>query len=119
MPTTLGAAYFEKTHDCGVGKAIKYQFWDTAGQEKFKAIAKIYYKDARVAIIMYDISSKESFEGLKIWMDELNEKGPKDMVVAIVGNKTDLLEHEVPVNEAEEYAKAHNALFKLTSAKED
>ena len=72
MPTTLGASYFEKVHDYKPGKSIKYQFWDTAGQEKFKAIAKIYYKDARVAIVMYDITSLESFEGLKVWMDELS-----------------------------------------------
>ena len=52
-------------------------------------------------------------------MDELSEKGPKDLILAIVGNKIDLLNHAVSVTEAEEYAKSHNAIFKLTSAKED
>ena len=88
-------------HEYGTGKNIKFQFWDTAGQEKFKAIAKIYYKDARVAIIMYDITNRDSFDGLKMWMEELNEKGPKGLIIAIVGNKIDLLEHSVSVNEAE------------------
>ena len=58
METTLGASYFEKTHDYGDKKSMKFQFWDTAGQEKYKAIAKIYYKDAKVAIVMYDISNR-------------------------------------------------------------
>jgi len=69
MGTTLGAAYFEKVHDYGEGKSMKFQFWDTAGQEKFRAIAKIYYKDARVAIVVYDVTNRESFEGLKLWME--------------------------------------------------
>jgi len=67
--TTLGAAYFEKVHDYSEGKSMKFQLWDTAGQEKFRAIAKIYYKDARVAIIVYDVSNRDSFEGLKLWME--------------------------------------------------
>ena len=58
MPTTLGASYFEKVHEHKPGKTVKFQFWDTAGQEKFKAIAKIYYKDARVAVVLYDITSQ-------------------------------------------------------------
>lgn len=58
MATTLGAAYLEKVHDYGEDESVKFQFWDTAGQEKFRAIAKIYYKDARVAIVMYDVSNR-------------------------------------------------------------
>ena len=58
MPTTLGASYFEKVHEHKPGKTVKFQFWDTAGHEKFKAIAKIYYKDARVAVVLYDITSQ-------------------------------------------------------------
>lgn len=103
MATTLGAAYFEKVHDYD-GKSMKFQFWDTAGQQKFRAIAKIYYKDAKVAIVVYDVTSRESFEGLKTWMDELKEKGPQNMVIAVVGNKIDLLNEAVSIQEGQEYA---------------
>jgi Ras-related protein Rab-5C len=95
METTLGASYFEKTHDYRGNKSVKFQFWDTAGQEKYKAIAKIYYKDAKVAIVMYDVSSRQSFDALKVWMAELNANGPEDLVLAIVGNKIDKLEEQV------------------------
>lgn len=56
LPTTLGAVFFEKIHQYGNGKNIKFQFWDTAGQQKFRSIAKIYYKDANAAIILYDVT---------------------------------------------------------------
>lgn len=105
MATTLGAVFFEKTHDYGEGKSLKLQFWDTAGQQKFKAIAKIYYKDARVAILMYDVTSKQTFEGLKVWMTELRDKGPQNLIVVIVGNKIDLLNQTVSVSEAQSYAR--------------
>lgn len=55
---------------------MKFQFWDTAGQEKFRAIAKIYYKDAKVAVVVYDITNRDSFIALQEWMRELKEKGP-------------------------------------------
>lgn len=68
MSSTLGAAYFEKVHDYADGKSIKFLIWDTAGQEKFRAIAKIYYKDARAAVVVYDVGHRESFDSLKVWI---------------------------------------------------
>ena len=67
LDSTLGAVYFEKIHKYD-NKSIKFQFWDTAGQEKYKSIARIYYKDAKIAIIVYDITRKETFESMKAWV---------------------------------------------------
>ena len=65
MDSTLGAVYFEKVHNYD-NKSIKFQFWDTAGQEKYKSIARIYYKDSKVAIVVYDITRMETFQALKM-----------------------------------------------------
>ena len=97
METTLGASYFEKTYDYGVNKSIKFQFWDTAGQEKYQSIAKIYYKDAQVAILIYDVSKRESFDALSLWVKELKNHAPENLVLALVGNKIDKLEEKVPL----------------------
>jgi small GTP-binding protein len=96
LDSTLGAVYFEKFNTCQ-GKKIKFEFWDTAGQEKYKAIARIYYKDCKVALVVYDVTSRESFEGLKTWINELKTNGPEKVskyrfieVLVVIGNKIDL-----------------------------
>ena len=104
---TLGAAFMSKKFDYN-SIPIKYQvfilrsqtkntfskIWDTAGQEKYHALAPMYYKDSHVAIIVYDITQKNSFEVLKKWINELEEFGPRRLLIAIVGNKIDLIEQE-------------------------
>lgn len=75
---TLGAAFLSKTISVS-GKRVKFTIWDTAGQERYRAIAKMYYQDAQAAILVYDITSKESFADLKYWYRELAEKGPADI----------------------------------------
>lgn len=67
------------------------QIWDTAGQEKYRSIAKIYYQEAKIAILVYDVTSKDSFEQMQVWGDELVDNAPKDIILAVVGNKVDLL----------------------------
>lgn len=67
------------------------QIWDTAGQEKYRSIAKIYYQEAKIAILVYDVTSKDSFEQMQVWGEELVDNAPKDIVLAVVGNKVDLL----------------------------
>ena len=100
----------------------KYQLdiWDTAGQEKFRAIGKNFYKDAYIVFLVYDITLVKSFEDLKeIWYNELMNNGEKDPIIVIVGNKSDLYDEDEAVNEddARKYAKEINALFHLVSAK--
>ena len=66
---------------------INFKVWDTAGQERFRAINQLYYKDAAVAIIVYDITNKNSFETLKYWVNELQTHGLQDVLITIIGNK--------------------------------
>lgn len=72
------------------GKAIKLQIWDTAGQETFKSITRQYYRSAAGAILVYDITRKDSFENVKEWIRECRTHGAPDMVIILVGNKLDL-----------------------------
>lgn len=93
---TLGAAFIPKKFTLPDGRAIEFhvlflisKLWDTAGQEKYKSIAPIYYRQARVALCVYDICSQHSFEVMKSWIEELKANGPEDILLAIVGNKID------------------------------
>jgi small GTP-binding protein len=69
---------------------IKYQIWDTAGQEKYHSLAPMYYRGAAAAIIVYDITKATSFNTLKNWVRELQQLGPENIVIAVCGNKADL-----------------------------
>lgn len=120
----MGAAFAEKVLEYQPGKHLKMQIWDTAGQEKYRSIAKIYYQEAKIAILVYDVTSKDSFEQMQVWGDELVDNAPKDIILAVVGNKVDLLGDsydqqmdEANYNTAQEYAESIGAVFKLTSAK--
>ena len=119
VQTTLGAAFMDKFVSYR-GRNFKFQIWDTAGQEKYGPLAQMYYRDADVAILVYDSTDKHTFSGLKTWHMELSEKGPKNLILAIVGNKVELTdEQEVSESEGERYARKHHAIFKGTSAKEN
>lgn len=118
-PTTLGAAFQDKNFDYK-GTTYKFQIWDTAGQEKYAPLAHMYYRDAKIAILIYDITNRDSFTTLKDWYKELMEKGPKNLLICVIGNKSDLEDQaEVDSSTARSYAKSINATFKLTSAKEN
>ena len=80
--STTGASYAGKTmtFDEYQGKSIKFEIWDTAGQEKYRSLTKIFYKDAGVAILVYDITRKESFEEIKkYWYNQIKEFAPKNI----------------------------------------
>ena len=71
---------------------MKLQIWDTAGQEKYRSIAKIYYKDAKIAILVYDVNDRLSLSHLQSWGEDLMNHSSKDIILAVVGNKIDLIE---------------------------
>lgn len=104
---------------CTNGKQIKFDIWDTAGQEKYRALTKMFYKDAAAAILVYDITRKESFNEQKTyWAEQIKDNSPKKIVLGIAANKGGLFQDEdVDEGEAREFAKEMNAIFKLTSAK--
>ena len=118
--SSLSAQFVSKTIDyVDFNKSIKFDIWDTVGQEKFRSIAKIFYKDARVIILVYDITSRKSFDALNnFWYAELKNNCIEQPVLAVVGNKTDLYANqEIDPLDAKDFAKSIGAIFQLTSAK--
>ena len=82
ITSTTGASYAGKTmtFDEYDGKSIKFEIWDTAGQEKYRSLTKTFYKEAKVAILVYDITRKESFEELqKYWIEQIRQFAPKNI----------------------------------------
>ena len=102
------------------GKHVKVQFWDTAGQEKYRAIASAYYKNSHGAVIVYDITNRPSFEHMSEWLKELREHGESDMNLLIVGNKNDLLEaRQIAVDDGRSFAQSLGVKFVELSAKDN
>ncbi|KAH7520962.1 hypothetical protein FEM48_Zijuj08G0201300 [Ziziphus jujuba var. spinosa] len=111
--STIGAAFFSQT--LAVNDAtVKFEIWDTAGQERYHSLAPMYYRGAAAAIIVYDITNQTSFERAKKWVQELQSQGNPNMVMALAGNKADLLEAR---KEAQAYAQENGLFFMETSAK--
>ena len=102
-------------------KSVDIILWDTMGQERYRSMNKIYYKNAKVGILVYDVTDKKSFEAIKnYWYEQLKESGDKDIIICLVANKYDLYEkREVSNEEGEEFAKSIGAIFASTSAKND
>ena len=120
--TSLSAQYVSKTVEYdNLQKAIKFDLWDTAGQEKYRALAKIFYKDAKVIMLVYDITNAKSFEELKsYWYEMIKQNADSDAIIAIVANKNDLYDsQQVKDEEAREFARSVKAIFQSTSAKSD
>eukprot|EP01138_Halocafeteria_seosinensis_P006565 gb/GECG01006711.1/.p1 GENE.gb/GECG01006711.1/~~gb/GECG01006711.1/.p1 ORF type:complete len:212 (+),score=22.95 gb/GECG01006711.1/:1-636(+) len=121
---------FQPVHDLTIGvefgartvkvddKEVKLQIWDTAGQESFRSITRSYYRGAAGALLVYDISRRETFNNLTRWLEEARQNGNRNMVVMLIGNKSDL-DHrrQVSYQEGEEFARNNNLLFSETSAK--
>ncbi|XDB56574.1 hypothetical protein AB1E18_010039 [Capra hircus] len=114
---TIGASFMTKTVQYQ-NELHKFLIWDTAGQERFRALAPMYYRGSAAAIIVYDITKEETFSTLKNWVKELRQHGPPNIVVAIAGNKCDLIDvREVMERDAKDYADSIHAVFVETSAK--
>ena len=99
-------------------KIYRIQIWDTAGQENFRSITRAYYKNSACALIVYDISRKESFGNISSWIEDCKNSSPKSVFMVLVGNKCDLEENrEVSEEEGRELAEKNGMLFFETSAK--
>ncbi|CAJ2629573.1 ras-related protein RABF1-like [Trifolium pratense] len=115
---TVGASFLSQTIALQDSTTVKFEIWDTAGQERYAALAPLYYRGAAVAVIVYDITSPESFSKAQYWVKELQKHGSPDIVMALVGNKADLNEkREVAVQDGTEYAEKNGMFFIETSAK--
>ena len=119
--STTGGTFSSKTVKCSNGKTLRLEIWDTAGQERYRSVTKMFYKDANAAILVYDITNKFTYEEIqKYWVDQVKESAPDDIILAIIANKSDLIEQEqVDEEEARNYAKKINAQFAVTSAKKN
>ena len=101
-------------------KSLSLDIWDTAGQEVYRAMARNFYLNASIGILVYDVRRRESFESIKdYWYDQLKESGEENIVLGIAGNKCDLFhDEEVTEEEAKKYAESIGAVFHLTSCKD-
>lgn len=124
-------------------RLIKFEIWDTAGQERFHSLAPMYYRNAQASVVVYDVTKAASFEKAQSWVKELQRQANPNIVIALVGNKVDLIsepaedtsivnkdddaedtgasatavKREVPISEAQSYANEAGLLFFETSAK--
>jgi len=99
------------------GKTIKAQIWDTAGQERYRAITSAYYRGAVGALLVYDISKYSTFKNVERWFTELRENADRNIVIMLVGNKSDLRHlREVPTEEAKAFSEKQKLSFIETSA---
>eukprot|EP01013_Petalomonas_cantuscygni_P037989 TRINITY_DN68961_c0_g1_i1.p1 TRINITY_DN68961_c0_g1~~TRINITY_DN68961_c0_g1_i1.p1 ORF type:complete len:246 (-),score=35.32 TRINITY_DN68961_c0_g1_i1:208-945(-) len=134
--TTLGAGFGHKYVDVPAGqtpsgepavRSVKALIWDTAGQEKYRSITQLYYRGANAALLVYDVTKVDTFEHIESWFsDVLRSCGNQNIVIALVGNKVDLVDapgtasaREVPTDRAQRYAARNNLLFWETSAVAD
>ena len=114
--STVGVELGTKVEEYNNTK-IKVQIWDTAGQERYKSITKTYYKGAKGAFIVYDITKKDSFKNIDKWIQDLREFGEDDAAILIVGNKSDLEEsREVTTDEVKKKAEVYKMAYCETSA---
>ncbi|CAO3667612.1 unnamed protein product [Umbelopsis ramanniana] len=129
---TIGAAFL--TQKCNVDdRSIKFEIWDTAGQERFHSLAPMYYRNAQAAVVVYDVTKAASLDKAKSWVKELQRQANPNIVIALVGNKLDLVQQaeeededaeegtstvrQVPQEEAAAYAQESGLLFFETSAR--
>jgi len=126
---TIGAAFLTQKCRLEDNKVIKFEIWDTAGQERFHSLAPMYYRNAQAAVVVYDVTKAASLDKAKSWVKELQRQANPNIVIALAGNKIDLVEpqedsevlsnifREVPTEEAKAYALEAGLLFFETSAK--
>ncbi|VDK70911.1 unnamed protein product [Litomosoides sigmodontis] len=99
------------------GKTVKAQIWDTAGQERYRAITSAYYRGAVGALLVYDIAKHVTYENVERWLKELRDHADQNIVIMLVGNKSDLRHlRAVPTDEAKAYAEKNQLSFIETSA---
>ena len=131
LQSTIGSTFIKKSL---VKNNIKYNMniWDTSGQEKYHSVTKLFIREASIAILVYAINNAESFKKLDFWIKAVKDICDENAILAIVGNKFDLIyafdnenenkdenEKYVPEEEAKKFAEEKNVMFKLVSAKSD
>ncbi len=115
--STIGAAFLTQTVALN-DTTVKFEIWDTAGQERYHSLAPMYYRGAAAAVVVYDLTSQDSFARAQAWLRELQQQDNPNLVMALAGNKADLADQrQVQEAEARAYAEQNGLLFFETSAK--
>ena len=117
---TIGGAYQQQNVVLNNGTKMKLHIWDTSGQDRFRSMTNLYYRDAQVAILTYDVTNEQSLDSLNYWLNELNDKvDQENMLLFLAGNKCDVdsSEKKVPISQGKKFAEDHNMTFFETSAK--
>lgn len=114
---TIGIDFLSKTMYLE-DRTVRLQLWDTAGQERFRSLIPSYIRDSTVAVVVYDITNVNSFNQTNKWIDDVRAERGNDVIIMLVGNKTDLADkRQVSIDEGEKKAKDLNVMFIETSAK--
>ena len=116
--STTGGTFSTKSVICDNGKTLKFEIWDTAGQERYRSLTKMFYKDANAAVLVYDITRKDSFEELQnYWAEQIKESSPSNIILAVAANKSDLFNKEaVDEDQARKFAESLGAIYASTTA---
>eukprot|EP00920_Eleutheroschizon_duboscqi_P043747 GHVT01104355.1.p1 GENE.GHVT01104355.1~~GHVT01104355.1.p1 ORF type:complete len:224 (-),score=36.92 GHVT01104355.1:112-783(-) len=114
---TIGAAFLQQSVRLADGTQMKLHIWDTGGQERFRAMASLYYRDAAAAIIVYDSTDAASYSAVNYWINELRDKGPPNCVIAVAANKSDVPEGKVDTQVSREFFDKNQMIFVECSAK--
>ncbi len=115
---TIGLDFRLKTLNLDNNKKIKAQIWDTAGQDRFRAITKNYYRGANGILLIFDITDRSSFEHIRNWIEQIKEEAPEQIIIYLVGNKIDNQNNRVVTNEeAKKLAEEFKLKYYETSAK--
>ena len=117
--STLGAQFFSKIINYPLFNiSLQFDIWDTAGQEKYKSVTKFFYRDAKIIVLVYDITRESSFDEIKnFWLNQIKSCGEKDGVVCLCGAKNDLIDKEkVKEEDVRKFAKENQIYFRLCSS---
>ena len=113
---TIGAAFVSKTINVN-GVDLKLDIWDTGGSEKYKSLAPMYYRDAKAAIIVFDLTSRNSFQEADDWITEFKERGPPTALYFLAANKSDLQSsRQVSPQDIEDFAQSHQVNFYIETS---
>ncbi|KAF6140643.1 hypothetical protein GIB67_013936 [Kingdonia uniflora] len=114
---TIGIDFLSKTMYLE-DRTIRLQLWDTAGQERFRSLIPSYIRDSSVAVIVYDVANRNSFLSTSKWIEEVRTERGSDVIIVLVGNKTDLVDkRQVSIEEGDAISRNHGIIFIETSAK--
>ena len=116
---TIGAAFSSIIKSSKYGTPIRYMIWDTAGQERYRALTSLYFRNADIILLCFDVSSPESFRNIKGWLELIRvECKRKDSIMFLIANKNDL-EWRIKKDDFINFAKQEELLYYITSALED